>query len=165
MLSQRGIISGAGDGAFRPDAGITREEFVKIIVAAFGLNDISAICNFLDVSPEDWSYSYIATAQKYGLVSGKENNTFSPKAGITREEAAVIIYNTAKFKNIPLEMKRENPKFEDESLISNWASDAVVYLYRCSIINGMTEQSFAPKDNITREQAAKLIYEMQKAAS
>ena len=36
-LADKGIISGFGDGSFKPDNNVTREEFVKMAVVAFGI--------------------------------------------------------------------------------------------------------------------------------
>ena len=47
-LAKYGIINGFGDGTFGPDQNVTRAQFVKIIVCAFGLYDSEAECNFRD---------------------------------------------------------------------------------------------------------------------
>ena len=165
VLTKQGVISGDGDGTFRPTDGITRQEFVKIAVSAFGLTDEAAQCDFSDVPKTSWAYQYIATAKQYGLVSGVTDEVFAPTANITREEATVIMHNIAKFRNVPLKANGDAPAFDDGDKISDWAEDAVVNLYKSGIIDGMSETEFAPKNNITREQAAKIVYTMLRLVS
>ena len=48
--------------------------------------------------------------------------------------------------------------FEDDSEISDYAKEAVYMLYDADTINGMGAEIFAPKEALTRAQAAKIIY-------
>ena len=41
-LKEKGVISGYADGSFAPDRTVTREEFVKMIVTAFSLENADA---------------------------------------------------------------------------------------------------------------------------
>ncbi len=162
ILSKRGVLSGDGTGVFRPEDGVTREEFVKIVISTFDMVNDSIECEFADVDISRWSYKYIASAKKYGIVNGRTETEFCPTDMLTREEAAVILNNVIKFKSIPVKMNGANPEFTDKNDISDWSETAVEYLYKCGIINGYGDNSFAPKANITREQTAKLVYSLLK---
>lgn len=59
-----GFINGYPDGSFKPDALVTRAEAAKIITLAFGLKDSKEL-HYPDVNPNDWYYSYVATADQY----------------------------------------------------------------------------------------------------
>ena len=48
-------------------------------------------------------------------------------------------------------------KFEDRSDISPWAAEAVDNAASTGLIYGMTETTFAPRDNATRAQAVSII--------
>ena len=157
ILNKKQVISGDGNGYFRPEDKITRAEFIKIAVSAFEMTYEDAHSNFSDVDISDWSYKYISSAYHFGIVKGKSDTQFAPNDTITREEAAVIAYNIVSFKHIPVKLSRDSAEFVDKSDISAWADEAVDYLYRCGILNGMGDDIFAPKNNITREQAATLV--------
>ena len=154
-LADKGILNGKGDGKFAPNDNVTREEFVKIIVVAFDLNDAEASSDFADVSKDSWSYSYVASAAKLGIVSG-DGASFNPKAGISRQDMAVIIHRV--FEHLGAEIKGEAVAFDDNAEISEYAKAAVEALTAAGIINGMGDGTFAPAGTVTRAQAAKVVY-------
>lgn len=151
-MKSQNVISGYEDNSFRPDNTVTREEFVKMIISAMGYYDGSAECEFSDVSSGRWSYPYVASAVKRGLVNGIGENQFGATMNITREDAAVIIYRIIKD-----ETDVSAPTFEDASEISSYAKEAVGTLYANGIVNGMSETHFAPKTLLTRAQTAVLV--------
>ncbi len=62
-LCEKGIISGYGDGTFRPDNTITRAEAVTMINKALGRIESHELSNpFTDVSPSHWAYEEILEA-------------------------------------------------------------------------------------------------------
>lgn len=152
-LALKGIINGRGNGIFAPNDSVTRAEFCKMIVLAFGLVDEKAVCVFDDVERNTWYYTYIASAKAAGIINGKENNKFSPDATITREEMAAIAQRA-----ISKDVKDVTEKFADDSAISDYAKDAVYTLKELGIINGVGENMFSPKAVVTRAMAAKVIY-------
>ncbi len=153
-LSEQGIINGKGDGKFAPADNVTRAEFVKIIVSAFGGVNSAASCNFFDVA-DDWSKPYIATALHNGFVSGVSETEFAPAGQITREQAAVIIYKVLTSNGKALDVAGS---FADEATVSDWAKDAVSALKGAGIVSGRDGDNFCPADKLTRAEAAKLIY-------
>ncbi|WFA09038.1 S-layer homology domain-containing protein [Tissierella sp. Yu-01] len=79
------------------NATITREEAIKYIIRAFGQEPLDNIGDVYKLEYEDANdisdnlKGHIAIAKGLGLISGEGN--FRPKDNLTREEAAVIIYN------------------------------------------------------------------------
>ena len=51
-------------------------------------------------------------------------------------------------------------KFSDNAQVSNWAKDAMSSMVGCGIINGTSDNTLAPKANVSIEQAAILIYRL-----
>ena len=151
------IISGNGQGLFRPADNITREEFVKMLVIAFDKESNSAVCNFTDVDMDNWSYSYIAAAISDGIVNGISDSKFGFGLPITRQDMAVMIYRAlgANAGNVAAD-------FKDFAEIAPYAKDAVTYLATAGIINGMENGKFEPAKSATRAECAKLIYEVIK---
>ena len=158
-LADMNIISGKSDGIFAPEDNITRAEFSKIVVNAFGFADDNAATDaFSDVNENDWYYSSIAAAYNNGIINGYEDGTFGVNDNITRQDMAVIIYRAAEKAGISFDKVNEEVEFDDEDEISDYARDAVTTLQTAGIINGISDTEFAPSMNATRAQAAKMIY-------
>ncbi len=155
-LSKRGIIAGIGDGKFNPSGNVTREQMVKMLVVAFDLFDSSAEVDFDDVSKSDWSYKYIASAKKAGLVNGISEKEFGLGKEITREDAAVMLYRAAV--STGREFTNKEADFADYSLISEYAKEAVEYMSGAKVINGFEDKTFRPQALANRAQAAMLVY-------
>ena len=116
-------------------------------------------CDFEDVDKTSWYFEYISKALYKGIITGISANDFMPDAKITRQQAAAVIWRA-------LEM---NPKenlagngFADDYLIDDYASQAIYALKDLGIISGRGDNIFAPVDNITRAEAAKIIYASMK---
>ncbi len=101
-LYQRRIVSGYGDGSFKPDAKISRAEFVKIALGATNCFDCSnpseTIINkyygkapFPDVSLPAWYYYCIAMAKELGMVTGYGDGFFKAERNISRAEAVAVL--------------------------------------------------------------------------
>lgn len=154
-LAEAGVIAGKGDGKFAPNDLVTREEYIKMIIVAFDLLEEGAECDFADVAADRWSYDYIATAKKLGVVTGDGEN-FNPAGQMTRQDMAVIVHRA--FEILGIEVSGEAIEFTDGDAIADYAKEAVSILSGAGIINGMGDGEFAPNGILTRAQAAKVIY-------
>ena len=152
-LKKKGIISGDNNGNFNPDSFITREEFAKLIVCAFDFYDETAECNFEDVKG-DWSYKYVASLYNKGITSGMSESVFGKGYNITREDMAVLCANAA---SITADGEAD---FKDKDTIADYALAKVSALSRAGIIKGFDDNTFRPKNNATRAQAASIIYNL-----
>ncbi len=157
-LAAKGYVSGRGDGNFYPNDKMTREEFVKLIVVAFDAYDAKAEASFADVAGDRWSYQYIASANRLGLVTGVSETEFNPAGTVTREDMAVIMHRL--FKLMGLNTKNVAESFTDADTIAPYAKEAVGVLAGEKVINGMGDGTFAPKASVTRAQASKVVYEL-----
>lgn len=159
FLYNKSIISGDGAGKFRPADSITREEFVKILCSAFGVEPVSGgqEAEFLDVNKEAWYYSYLNTAIKNGIVFGRDDGNFGIGESISREDMAVMIHRMLNKQGIA-ENTETNIVFSDLDIVSPYALEAVKTLSSLGIINGMGNNVFAPQDTATRAQAAVMIF-------
>jgi len=99
-LAARGIVQGKGNGLFKPLDLVTRAEFVQIIVQAFDLTDDTAIHPFTDVPSDGWYAKAVSTAQKLGLIKGKQNGSFGPRDVMTTQDAAVVVERAAKLMGV-----------------------------------------------------------------
>ena len=154
------VVNGIAPNTFDPDATVTREAFVKMFVLAFDLYDEQALSQFLDIQSH-WAKPYVASAQLKKIVTGIDRFNFGTGLPITRQDAAVMLKRVLDYKGIELEIG-EAKTFSDSSEIAEYAKESVDTLAAAGVINGMTETEFAPTGNLTRAQAAKLIYELVK---
>lgn len=152
-LAKANIIYGNENGAFEPEYGISREEFVKILVSALKLSEVRGDKRFADVAEGTWYEKYIMIAAENHLVNGKPDGTFGVGEKISRQDMAVIIYRAA-----GLSAVGAKTKFYDEAEIADYAKEAVFTLNSCEIINGDDNGCFNPNAETSRAEAAALIY-------
>lgn len=153
-LASLGVVNGKGTNSFCPNDLITREEFVKIVVEAFGLYQTSDI-NFSDVSADSWSYEYVKRGYGSGIIKGTDDNSFGAKDYITREDISVILVRILEKTNV---LSQNEVSFNDALEISDYAKDAVKKLSSQGIINGFSDNTFRPKHNATRAEACVMIW-------
>lgn len=89
-LAGMGVINGYPDGTFKPDAPITRAEFVTMAMN-FAKADKGTACSFADVPQNMWCYGAVAGATENGWISGYPDDTFGPDRYITRAEVTSVI--------------------------------------------------------------------------
>ena len=155
FLYQSGVISGKGDGNFAPQDNVTREEFLKMILSALGINKMSVTDKeFSDVAQDAWYAGYINAAYQKGIVSGLDEFSFGVGIPIKRENVTVIIYNALKAINLIDESSSFSNDFIDEDSISDYAKNSVSYMKEKGIISGYSDGSFNPAGNITRAESA-----------
>ncbi|MFJ6210426.1 S-layer homology domain-containing protein [Lysinibacillus sp. NPDC092081] len=90
LLQQAGIIDGS-NGAFRPNAYITRAQMAKMMVLAFGLTP-EGNSTFKDVDPSHWASGYIAALADHNIALGDENGNFRPNENLTRAQFTAFMY-------------------------------------------------------------------------
>lgn len=159
-LHSRDLISGYPDGSYHPDAYVTREEFVTLLVKAIHKeNEAQQLSKgestFADAAGR-WSMGYIELARELGIAQGSESGLFLPGSYISREEAVTMLVNCLKADHRDL-----NPAdLADSGRISPWAQGTVAYARQKGIISGYPDGSFRPQANITRAEVACILEEM-----
>jgi|GEM_PF-3169333 len=97
--AQSGIVSGYGDGTFRPNESITREQVAVILrnySAAKGYNTsgAAALNTYADASQiASWAIDAMKWARAENLLSGRTATTIAPKGIASRGEVAQMIMN------------------------------------------------------------------------
>ena len=76
-LANAGVIDGYTNGTFGPNKPITRAEFIKLVVAMYGVDD-TATASYTDLKSGNWAYPYIATATANGWITGYTNGSCGP---------------------------------------------------------------------------------------
>ncbi len=157
-LSEKGIVAGDGNGSFNPNDSVTREQFVKMLVLAAGIEVNPADNIFADVNSSEWYAQYVLSAYKDGIVLGVSDTEFGIGSLIKRQDMAVMAYRTLKGKD--LADVRELNSFADSAEISDYAVEAVNKLYTSGVISGMGDNNFNPGGTATRAESAMIIYNL-----
>ena len=156
-LAEAGIIAGVSGAEFAPGREIKREEFIKMAVCAFGMENANADSPFEDVKQTDWFYPYVSAAYEKGITYG-QGTRFGTGGSITRQDMAVFICRLLELEGtvVPL----AETEFADNGEIAAYAKASVAYLSGRGILSGVGENRFAPREPATRAETAKVLYEV-----
>ncbi|MFR7349283.1 S-layer homology domain-containing protein [Peptoniphilus sp.] len=155
----KGYFFGVSSAEFGPNKSITRGQFVTVLGRMLNVNtSIYGTQNFNDVKSSMYYSSYIAWANKMGIVSGVGQGRFAPEKELTREEMAVIMSKFLKVSNKNLNAKGNSNGFMDDGKIESWAKEAVKEMARLGVVNGIGDGNFAPKSPFTRAQVAQVLF-------
>lgn len=96
-----GIVTGRGGGIFDPDTGITRQEAALMLLRTYAAYSYSlsfdAQLSFADTaSIAPWASLGVRFVTKENVMQGTSENTFSPLAPYTREQAVVTFLRLGK---------------------------------------------------------------------
>lgn len=89
----------AEEGELESDDPAKREDGVKYIINALGYKEVALLDGiyktpFSDEAEISQGYiGYVALAKGMNIISGDENSRFNPQDGLTRADAAIMIYN------------------------------------------------------------------------
>lgn len=157
-LYENGVMTGDGDGSFRPGDTLAREELVKILIAAFNKGKTeNASTSFVDVMDE-WYKPYVETAYAKGIIKGKSETEFGIGEAVTREDASVMIVRTAEAYYKTFNKGQTLVDIPDFDSVAEYAKESVDMLTRAKIISGFEDGTFRPAQSVTRAEAAKMIY-------
>lgn len=103
------------------------------------------------VDKDDWFYDSVRYANENGLMKGISNTEFAPENDIIRAMFVTVLY---RIENEPQTAAAAFIDIESGS----YYEKAVSWASNNGIVFGISENQFAPDDNITREQMAAIIY-------
>ena len=107
---------------------------------------------FHDVTEGDWFYDAVRYAYETGLMDGVGDNLFAPNSQTTRAQLVTILYRLAG------EPEPGGDSGFSDVAAGTWYTDAVVWAAENGIVNGTTDATFAPGEDITREQLVTVLY-------
>lgn len=152
-MKHSGIFAGESLGdqtCFQPDREVSRGEFVTMLVKALDIptDEYLTYTGYTDEVPK-WLQPYLAAAVRAGVTAGlPDAESFGASAVITGAEAAVMLQNVLDLSTDVLS--------QEASDAPDWAQTALHALNA----NGIS----LSRDNLTREQAALVLYQSAKAA-
>ena len=148
---EAGILTGYEDGSYLPDSSLTRAEAAAIIARAYGLTSDAEESTFSDVSSTHWGLQYIEACVEAGIINGYEDGTFKPEQYVTRVELAKMIAVAEQ-----LSLDAAESSFSDVSA-DHWGLQYIEACVEVGIVNGYTDGTFLPANNVTRAEAAAMI--------
>lgn len=147
-----GVMRGDIDGNLRPDADISRAEFVTMVNRAYGYDEVG-VNPFTDVDFHSWYADDISIAYNVGYFTGTSSTTASPDLGLTREQATLLLG-----RNMMLEASTgETLGYADSREFSDWSRAMIPAASNAGIINGYSDGTFRPQNNITRGEVAAML--------
>ncbi|MDI4649293.1 S-layer homology domain-containing protein [Cohnella hashimotonis] len=168
VLASRGLLSGVAPGRFEPNRQLTRAEAVKLLLsllrASGKLEEPQAGADgieFADVRNDSWYAADVKLASRLGLVQGA-GSRFRPNDPMTREELATIVYRAS---IRPSEEEGANGDdwmsgYKDAASIAAWAIPGMRAAVTDGWLKGRTASTLVPKANITRGEAAVILYRL-----
>lgn len=144
-LSSEGVINGYSDGTFRPEAHVTRAEFVKLI----GTINVTKSEDFKDLPKTHWAYSYVMNS---GVDMDKTN--FRPDENITRAEVLDILWDRYG--------KKTDIKVPGMIEDQHADKDAVAWAYSYGLMIGDDGMNLRLPDDLSRAEAVTLILRSRK---
>lgn len=145
---------------------VYRDEFAAVAIKLYeklsGKKAAAAPADtFVDTKDED-----VLKAYALNIISGMGDGKFEPRTMLNREQAAVMLTNVfkavywdgwnrdtaASYTAHKLDISGATT-FSDDASISDWAKDSVYFMVKNGIINGVGDNTFAPR-NITPEETA-----------
>ncbi|MNO49927.1 Endoglucanase precursor [compost metagenome] len=186
-LYSKGIMKNLRGDSFGTDDRVSRGEFATLLVRGLDLplnypkDGDHSKSSFLDIGPgaqtETWSYEYIETAARAGIVTGVTEGVFSPYTPITREQAAVMISRALKLKLAANDDKLNAAlakSFIDSGSMDYYSRPAIQAVSKAKIMSGAASTlpgqkkpsySFNPKGYMTRAEAGKIAVELFKKST
>lgn len=150
-------IVGYDNGYVGPNDTLTRAEAAQIIYTL--MTDEAKAENakkngktFVDVSKTHWAYEAITMMTKASIMVGTGDGKFAPDAVITREQFATMIAQLFK-----IEVNQPITGYIFKDLNGSFADKYISLLYAMGILEGRGDNTFGPKDSLTRAQAITIV--------
>lgn len=140
-----------------PQVGDTNNTDESDLSQAVSFNNPSigtAKAQFPDVAASDWYHEPVSTLGGAGIVNGDTTGAFRPHDAITRAEFAKILVSAFSITGPVTE-------FADVSS-ADWYATFVSNAAGAGIVMGDENKNFMPQNNITRQDAALMIYRVSR---
>lgn len=139
FASSRELFNGVGNDAFGPDLSMTRGMVSTVLARLAGADTAGG--------GETWYAKGTVWAVENGISDGT-----APEQPVTREQLAAMLYRYAGSPAVSGELG-----FDDTTVISIWAYDAVRWCVDNGILNGVGGNRMAPQDLARRGQVAAML--------
>ena len=138
----------------------TRSDFTHLSIKAYEALTGKSVFSVSQNNFTDTKDKVINSAYNLGIISGVSEGIFAPDDPLTREQAVTIIARL--YLKVMGSALTTNgvPRFEDDKDINKYAKNSVYAMVKKGYIEGMGDNTFSPRDNVTKEQAIVIITRM-----
>lgn len=151
--TSNGIMQGMGDGDLNLGGLLTKSQMAKMLGMAFNVKNSDSM-KVSNVASWHWSYDYVRNFQNCIV----KKDSFYPDENVTREEfTASLVLASGKNKGWVLNKSILEDNFYDYGDIDKDYNDLVIVAVERGYMMG-ANGLLRPKDNLTRAEAATLIY-------
>lgn len=162
LAAAKGLVEGVGGGLYDPNRSVTRAEFTAMLVRALG-RDISTgnPAPYDDLKQGAWYFDEVVKAKELGLLDFVSGTQFKPDQPLTREEMASMLAAGISLEQLPI--TKENVtlnEYKDLASVNAAFLEDVRLMVKLNIMTGTSEDTFSPKGETTRAQAATVFVRM-----
>ena len=159
---ENGLMTGTAKNAFAPNMTTNRAMLVSILWRMEENPVVNYLMQFDDVTSGQWYTEAIRWAASEGIVGGYGDGSFGTTDTLTREQLVAIMWNYAQYKGYDVSVKEDTNilSYADLSDVSAWALPAMQWASDYGLIQGIADgdkRNLAPKDSVTRAQAAVIL--------
>ncbi|MBO2944546.1 S-layer homology domain-containing protein [Paenibacillus sp. F411] len=167
-MASRLIVTGVSETEFRPNASVTRAEFVAMVLRGLGIQGAAYTNAFTDITADAWYAQTVQAGMNYGLISGYADGSFQPQALISRQEATVVLSRAAAIAELGTAMDEDKAElllstFTDGNETAGWARMKLAEAIDLGLIQGRGSR-LDVSASLTRAEAAVLVRRMLQAA-
>ncbi|OAS19005.1 S-layer homology domain-containing protein [Paenibacillus oryzisoli] len=163
-LVSRRIFDGYPDGTFKPQETVTRIEAITAAVRLMGLRDQAESdaekatkLNFLDAaSVPSWAVGYVAVALENDLFT-ESDTIVNPNQPADRLWATTLLVKALKLQDEAEANMNAKLPFSDSSAVPAGSVGYVKVAVDKGLVNGFEDNTFRPKQLVTRAQIAALL--------
>jgi hypothetical protein len=155
------VVCGHGDGAYHPDAAVSRDQMAVFISRALAGGDENVPAgprspSFFDVPRWHWAYNHVEYAKAQGVVTGYAGTFYAPNGAVTRDEIAVYMARARGWVSVGEPMNTTGELFADIPA-GFWAGAAVRACLENGLVEGYGDGLYHPDSVVTRDQMAVYI--------
>ncbi|WNR46217.1 S-layer homology domain-containing protein [Paenibacillus roseipurpureus] len=163
-LANRGIFDGYPDGSFRPQETVSRIEAITAAVRLMGLRDQAESAeekatklNFNDAAAiPSWAVGYVAVALENDLF-GETDTNVNPNQPADRLWATTLLIKALKLQDEAEANMNAKLPFADAKAVPAGSVGYVKVAVDKGLVNGFEDNTFRPKQLVTRAQIAALL--------
>ncbi|MBW5445777.1 hypothetical protein GE107_06845 [Cohnella sp. CFH 77786] len=163
QAAAKGLVEGVGSGRYNPDKAVTRAEFAAMLVRALGRSaaNVGSAAPYEDVRPDAWYFGAVGAAKELGLLDFASGNRFKPDQPLTREEMASMLAAAMVVQEAPITKETVSlDGYMDIARVDASYREDVRLMVKYRIMTGTSEDTFNPKGETTRAQAAIVFIRM-----
>lgn len=159
-LKEAGLVSGYGDGTFKPDQPVSRAETLAMVLkaASITVTKTSQKVSFTDVAETDWFFPMVQKGVGQKKLKGYGDKTFRPGNPVTLPEALAMMFS---FFSININAVDVEPTIYAGFDSNAWYAKAVQHAKNRNIIIPEGNGQFDVAKPLTRGELAILLFRLR----